>query len=169
MSLVYVTSDWHFGHKNVHRFRDEFKSEEQHREFILARYRAVVRPRDTVWFLGDIVFDPDHLQAIKDLPGTKHLVLGNHDTERKVDVAQLCLVFDDIHGLVSYKHHWLSHAPVHPDELRGRYNVHGHVHSQTLKDPRYFNACLENTDYNPKLFDRIRAELIEANRKDYVE
>lgn len=163
MSVVYVTSDWHLGHKNICKFRDMFQTEEQHREFVLSRYMERVTKRDIVWFLGDIIFHPNYLQVVKDLPGTKKLVVGNHDTELGVDIADLCLVFDDIHGLVNYKHCWLSHAPIHAEELRGKWNVHGHTHSHIINDPRYYNACLEHTDYAPKNFQNILLELRERN------
>lgn len=159
MSIVYVTSDWHLGHKNICKFREEFSSQEQHEQFILDRYMAIVTKRDTVWFLGDIIFDANYLQVVKDLPGTKRLVLGNHDTDRQVDIANLCLVFDDIHGMFKYKHAWLTHAPIHSDELRGKYNIHGHTHSHIVQDSRYYNVCLEHTDYNPKPYQTIIWEL----------
>jgi calcineurin-like phosphoesterase family protein len=159
MSNVYITSDWHLGHKNINKFRTEFVSEEQHSELILANYISMISPRDVVWFLGDIVFDYKYLQRVKDLPGIKKLVLGNHDTDAKIDVANLCLVFDDIYGLVSYKKAWLSHAPIHQDELRGRYNIHGHCHFHKIDDRRYINACLEHTGYAPKRYDYMISEV----------
>ena len=87
------------------------------------------------------------------MPGRKHLILGNHDLDRPHrGMLQLMRVFGDrIYSLHKYKGFWLSHAPIHPSELRGKRNIHGHVHSNTLDDNRYYNACLENTDYKPKL------------------
>lgn len=105
--------------------------------------------RDIVWFLGDICFDLESLDLIKGLVGDKRLILGNHCTDRGVPIEQLVLAFDQVHGLVSYKDSWLSHAPIHPAELRGMYNLHGHVHHHSLEDPRYFNVCPEVNDYKP--------------------
>ena len=166
MSMVYVTSDWHLGHKSVCRWRTEFTSSEQHDELILKLYNSKVTKRDIVWFLGDIIFSKEYLQIVKDLPGTKRLVLGNHDTERGIDVADLCLVFDDIHGLAAYKGAWMSHCPIHQDELRGKFNIHGHSHYHVVDDPRYYNACLEHTDYAPKPYQNILLELKERKQSD---
>lgn len=158
MSNVYVTSDWHLGHKNITNFRTEFESEQQHSEMILANYLSMITKKDTVWFLGDIVFSREYLQRISDLPGTKKLVLGNHDVERTITISDLCLVYDGIYSLVNYKGAWLSHAPIHVDELRGKVNVHGHCHFHKIPDKRYINVCLEHTAYAPIRFDYLISE-----------
>lgn len=158
MSNVYLTSDWHLGHRGITRFRPEFESEQQHSEMIIANYLSMITKRDVVWFLGDIVFSLEYLQRIKDLPGTKKLVLGNHDVDQKIDIANLCLVYDDIYSMVNYKGAWLSHAPIHPDELRGKVNIHGHCHSHKIPDKRYINVCPEHTAYAPIRFDRAMSK-----------
>ena len=65
-------------------------------------------------------------------------------------------------GLYKYKEFWLSHAPIHPCELRGKRNIHGHVHQNHVmdehhkRDNRYINVCVENTDGAPVSLDKIR-------------
>lgn len=157
MSQVWVTSDWHLGQKNIAKFRPIVTSVENNTWLLTQAYKSLVSKRDIVWFLGDMVFDLDHLQVIKDLPGTKRLVLGNHDTDQQVDVANLCLVFDEIHGLAKYKDAWLSHAPIHPDELRGRINIHGHTHNHHVNDKRYINVCVDQTEMRPLKYQDIVA------------
>jgi calcineurin-like phosphoesterase family protein len=70
----------------------------------------------------------------------KVLVLGNHDI---LTTQEYLSVFDEVQGLVKKYGMWISHAPVHPNELRGKYNVHGHVHYASIEDDRYFNVCPE--------------------------
>lgn len=41
------------------------------------------------------------------------------------------------------KKFWLSHCPLHPEELRGRLNIHGHVHTNSVRDQRYINVSFE--------------------------
>ena len=65
MSNVYVISDLHFGHKNIHKFRLGFCSEEEHAEYIISRWNDVVTKRDTVWVLGDACFSIDYLERFK--------------------------------------------------------------------------------------------------------
>lgn len=159
MSTVYITSDWHLGHRNITKFRQVFSSMEEHNECLIENYKSIVTKRDTVWFLGDMCFDNEYCSIIKSLPGDKRLVLGNHDTDRKCDLSHLIEAFDQVHGLVSYKAAWLSHAPIHNSELRGRYNIHGHTHSSFVPDPRYYNVCVENTEFKPKSYQSILLEL----------
>jgi calcineurin-like phosphoesterase family protein len=102
------------------------------------------------------------------LVGDKRIILGNHDTDRKVPIEQFVLAFDQVHGLVSYKDAWLSHPPIHPVELRGKFNIHGHVHQHSVPDPRYFNACPEVNDYKPVLYQEIIARL-RGKEKEEVE
>lgn len=163
MSNVFHAGDYHFFHKNIARFRPiingvQVENEEHHRELIIANHNSVVTKRDVVYLHGDIIFQNDEksLAQIKRLNGNKVLILGNHD---KISI-DLWKVFSKIHGLLKYKNkYWLSHAPIHPDELRGRINIHGHVHYATLDDNRYFNCSLENIGYKPIALESIREKL----------
>lgn len=142
MSNIYFTSDWHVQHKNIHKLRKEVESE-QHNEYLIKRSCRALTKRDTLFLLGDICFTEDALQLIDDLPKCrKILVKGNHDLE---GTRRLLDVFDEVEGFVRYKKFWLSHCPVHPDELRGRSNIHGHTHYVTLEDNRYLNVCPERS------------------------
>jgi calcineurin-like phosphoesterase family protein len=83
----------------------------------------------------------DTLIQFSELPGKKILIRGNHDT---LPTLAYLHYFDEVYGLLKYKEFWLSHAPIHPDELRNKINLHGHVHYATIPDKRYFNCCPEN-------------------------
>ena len=138
---VYFTSDLHLGHKNIHNFRKGFDSEVEHQSYISNYWNATITKRDDVYVLGDACFTMEALKLMESLPGTKHLVRGNHD---ELDTQAYLKVFKNVYGLKKYKEFWLSHAPIHPQELRGRVNLHGHVHYQTVPDNNYFNCCVEN-------------------------
>lgn len=164
MSRVFYTADWYLGHKGIHeKFRTQFESEAHHNNVIIDNYCNTILKRDTVYFLGDICFDKYSLDVIRKLPGLKRLVLGNHENQYgKFRTAELFDVFDKVYGLHTRKHVWLSHAPIHPDELRGKPNLHGHVHDKTIKDPRYVNVCLENTKYYPVDFQELKQHISEG-------
>ena len=151
---VWFCSDLHFGHKNIQKFRHHIKSEEDNRHKICQDWDAVVTKRDDVYVLGDACFTMETIHEFRLLQGRKHLIRGNHDN---LDTQVYLKYFDGVYGLLKYKEFWLSHAPIHPDELRGRVNLHGHVHYETIRkpfnpvynvkqeiDPRYFNCCVEN-------------------------
>ena len=60
---------------------------------------------------------------------------------------------------VKYKEFWLSHAPIHPEELRDRINIHGHVHYKNIDDARYFNVSCENIGFKPISLENIRLKV----------
>lgn len=98
--------------------------------------------KDHVYVLGDACFTTETLFEFGDLPGAKKiLVRGNHDT---LDTSAYLKHFTQVYGIIKYHEFWLTHVPIHPAELRGKVNLHGHVHYATLPDKRYFNCCPEN-------------------------
>lgn len=80
MSTVHYWADLHFGHEFVAKLRG-YESAEAHDQAIIAAWQEAVHPRDTIWILGDLAASsPTHaLGIIRQLPGTKHLIAGNHD------------------------------------------------------------------------------------------
>jgi calcineurin-like phosphoesterase family protein len=160
MSDVYVISDLHFGHKNILNYRTGFSSIEEHDTIIMDNILSTVGERDTLWMLGDCFFNEESLEYLRRISSKclqVNLVLGNHDTDNAVRQRNIRTILNE--GLVNkigstFKRHgaWLTHTPIHPDELRGCTNIHGHVHTATIQDSRYFNACVENINYTPRLF-----------------
>ena len=80
-----------------------------------------------------------------------------------IPMKVLCEYFDEVHSLYKWHEFWLSHCPIHPDELRGKVNIHGHVHHATLNDKRYYNTSLENTGFYPVDLNFIRSEMVLFN------
>lgn len=156
MSKTYFTSDWHLGHKNILKFRDKFKTIEEHDNTFIDNFNKIIKKRDTVYFLGDIAFTEEGLEQLKKLNycHKKVLYLGNHDylgTEKYLEY------FDEVYGFRSYKSYWLSHCPIHPQEMRNRKgNIHGHLHGSHLTDMKYFDVCPEKHDYQLVDFEQIK-------------
>ena len=162
MNKVYVISDTHFGHRKVIEFEKEhrpFSTIEEHDRELVQRWNAVVRKDDTVWHLGDVYFGGrDAHLVLAGLNGVKRLVLGNHDCY-PIDLYQF--YFRKIFGAAELRGCILTHVPVHPYQLEKRYkaNIHGHMHSKKLDDPRYICVSVEQTGLAPKLLDEIMAGL----------
>ena len=157
MSNVYFTSDWHLGHKGVERFRTEFGDVNEMEGLILENYLSTVNKRDIVWMLGDMCFSMQAIELMRKLPGDKRLILGNHDQDKcggteRVPIEQIVLTYDQVYGFTRYKHCWLSHAPIHESELRGKINIHGHTHYTYVDNSSYVNVCLEQTEWKPKKY-----------------
>lgn len=147
MSVVYVTSDWHFGHSGItDAFRTQFGSLEQMENHIMDNTLDIIRKRDVLYCLGDMSFTRDGLKKIDKIPCRKILVRGNHDTLSTWDYMG---VFDEIEGAIAYKGYFLTHIPIHPSELYRRKNIHGHCHRGGPDGPSYFNAILEFNNYKP--------------------
>lgn len=158
MSSVYFLGDLHLDHKAICKYRTDFESVEQHNKVIKELYHKKVTKRDKVFFMGDVAFSDEALEDLKNWKGLKFLIVGNHDLDFH-KMKDLCEVFEDVYGLLKYKEFWLSHAPIHPDELRGKVNIHGHVHSKSIPDCRYFNTSIEVINFVPIELHEIRKKL----------
>ena len=156
MSRVWFISDCHFGHRGISKYRTQFSCHEENDELIFENIMKTGNKRDTLWMLGDMFFDGEVLEKygkpIAERFAHTRLILGNHDTDnayRLANVGRMVELFDAVHGLKSQYGFWISHAPIHPAELRGKPNIHGHVHFATVPDPNYVNVCCENVNYKP--------------------
>lgn len=158
---TYYTGDLHFGHKNIHKYRPIVESSAHNTEFMLHKL-SLLGKRDILWVLGDFIFDHNDYRyvttSIKQMPFRLNIVMGNHDSR---------LLYHDFQSsiqlpLLSHKNRWISHCPIHPDELRGRDgNIHGHLHHGSLPDPRYYNVNIDVSNY-----EFVPIETINAYYKD---
>lgn len=145
MGSVRFIADLHLGHKHICEFsgpyRGDVKTVDEHDAWIIEQWNQVVLKNDLVMVLGDVCFDKSKLPLLKKMRGSKHLIFGNHD---KFGLQEYLKYFDKVHGFTKYKGRaWLSHAPIHPAELRGKFNIHGHLHFKTMCDDRYINVSVE--------------------------
>lgn len=165
MTCVYFISDLHLGHVGVERFRENYTNNIHMRNDLHAKWHSVVRKRDTVYILGDSCFTLEALEDIKTWTGKKVLVCGNHDLDREVNtMSTLSNYYDKVYSLLKYKEFWLSHCPIHPDELRGKHNIHGYTHKHVIQDSRYINVCVEQLDGVPISLDTIRKKIYNKER-----
>lgn len=160
MSKIYFTSDLHLGHASIIKFSGQHgrqgSNSREHDEWIIHSWNSIVKKRDLVWVLGDVAMGRpgtkespgdgwEHLAKVAKLNGTKKIILGNHDD---MPIEAYMKYFQVMRGMGRYRGHWLSHSPIHPAELRGRKNLHGHVHHNSIcvdgvEDPNYVNVCVE--------------------------
>lgn len=159
---VFFTSDLHLGHYNMAMHRG-FSSVEEHDETIINNFNKIVKKREKVFFLGDVVWGNKHLVQLGRLHGIKELIIGNHDN---LATSKYLTYFHKVHGIRQYKDLVLSHVPIHPEalEFRWRFNAHGHIHANThapdgMKDPRYFNVNVDMNGYLPLEYDEIITKL----------
>lgn len=156
MSKVFYWSDPHFGHEYVSGLRG-FATTDEHDEFIKDAWLSKVGKNDQIWVLGDLTLKSPSvaLDILVDLPGTKHLILGNHDAahplNRKAHTQQKrhFAAFESVQTAATHRiggvKFLLSHFPYEGDHAyyedrymqwrlpdRGIPLVHGHVHDEWL-------------------------------------
>ena len=90
MKNIYLTSDQHFFHKSILNWnRKEFKNVEEMNEFLINQWNSTIKENDIVYQLGDFAFGDD-FEGIENicklLNGKKTLILGNHDSFKKVKI-----------------------------------------------------------------------------------
>lgn len=183
MSNTFVVSDTHFGHAGVCRFLDDSGNkirpwtdpDEMDADMIEA-WNSVVRPKDKVYHLGDVVINRKALPTLHKLHGDKVLIKGNHDIFRLEEYSRY---FRDIRAYHVMNNILFSHIPVHP-ESQGRFvaNVHGHLHQRRVMrkskwlgkdeiDPFYFNASVECIDFRPIALEELYIRLAAQQDKNY--
>lgn len=164
MSAVYVISDTHFGHKNITNYRPMFNSMEEHDETIVENILSTVNKRDTLWLLGDCFFEEHTIEygrCISERVEQLNYIPGNHDTDKTArvkifhDMVSMGL-FNKVGSMFNTSGFWLTHAPIHPQELYGRISLHGHVHRKTVPDERYINVSAENINFKPVNLQQLR-------------
>ena len=152
---VWITSDTHYGHKNICRgvtnwrlpdgtipisqTRD-FKSVEQMNDTIVNNINEVVKQEDILIHLGDWSFGGfENIRKFYDRIICKniHLILGNHDhhiLNNRENVQELFLTVSQYETLVIGKQEFrLMHYPISSwDGLnKGVMHLHGHCHLPT--------------------------------------
>ena len=178
MSVVWVISDLHFGHRNITKFRPEFETMEEHDHTLVENILASVKKRDTLWILGDCFFQDhtlEYARALSRAVDNLNFVIGNHDTdssERQTLLKSMIGMglFHQVGTMFKKGGFWLTHPPIHPAELRGKLNIHGHVHNATVPDDNYINVCAENVFYKPvKMQDLADEQMRRRVLRDYGE
>lgn len=164
MSNVYFISDLHLKHVNALKWAGPYRPGPDifYHDMVLIDNIKKLSKNDVLYILGDIVLGSGGLEdllRLNEAPCRKMLVRGNHDD--RFTTKELLMVFEEVYGIVKYKKAWLSHAPIHPSELRGNINIHGHVHMNSVRDhyhqydERYVNVCVEALGGKPISYQKI--------------
>ena len=183
---VWVTADTHFHQKEVLHFYDvdsgskdpmrKFDSIEEMNDRIIDEWRECLKPGDSLWHLGDCVFNdekgwkwfnetmPDVLKGVG-----ATIILGNHDNGMKLAQSGF---FDNVDGDIDARSNfgfYASHEPMHIDALwhwertqPPSVNIHGHIHAFADIGPLWMNVCVEKTDYKPVNLEDLMAKAKEV-------
>ena len=165
MSMVAFLADLHLGHRTIlkHCPQRGGRTVDAHDMWVIEQMLSINPTKRTLWWvLGDVAMDITCLELLNKVPGRKRLVLGNHDRFQ----SQVYLkYFESVHGMVKKYDMWLTHAPLHPKELRGKPNVHGHCHVEQIEEMPYYNVAMERL---PNMRPITLEELRETFKKRMV-
>ena len=153
---TWVWSDLHLGDTEVMEYcRRPFGDADAMGRAIMAAWTAAVEPDDTILNGGDIALSSalgkTRRTAIREAPGRKLLVVGNHDFNLRSGLLDTAghdtwtgvLVIETDPPIV------MTHVPMGMLPP-GWVNLHGHVHNHAPPgDTPHINVCVEHTDYRP--------------------
>lgn len=176
--MIYLTSDWHFGHSKEFLFRPRgFNNIEEHNQAIIKNHNSIITDEDDVYVLGDLMLsDPEEgIRCIKQLKGKLHIIRGNHDTDRKWEMYKELDNVVELCGwatVIKYKKYnfYLSHFPtmtpnIDKESLRQTLiNLYGHTHQQTNfynNIPQVYHVGMDSHNCYPVLLDDIIEEIKE--------
>ena len=150
------------GHSaTLHTFGRPFETAAEMDDKIFWNWRRVVAPEDTILILGDVTVHPlwgQRLKRVRQAPGRKILVCGNHEITRAGSVDNDG--FDEIYSTLYVDGDpplLLTHVPLRvvPE---GCVNVHGHLHQRRVPGrTSHINVCVEQLHYRPRALAAVRA------------
>ncbi|MFB2563932.1 hypothetical protein [Rhizobium sp. IMFF44] len=173
----FYISDTHLGHERMLSMQPRpFTSIDEHDEYIVTAWNSVVGDDDIIYHLGDFAFnlsrDADRIRAIFGrLKGRKHLVIGNHDVDKKGSLHPTLSSFDwaarpehAIRTTDGGRDLWLSHYAVRswPSQHYGSFHFFGHSHGKLLGVGRSRDVGVDMPDvfFQPRMFNELTCAMV---------
>lgn len=172
---MWITSDSHFGHKNIVKFQQR---PESHELLMLYEWIKLVPKDSQILHLGDVFMgkggNPEKWASVVSLlPGHKFLIKGNHDKlpNQFYENAGFTIIKPFIWKNIAFTHRPITKAfPFNPGvsefandliNANWKINIHGHIHGNTLgetlefdgsplEEKEYINVSVEVTEYRPR-------------------
>lgn len=165
---IWFTADHHFGHKNIINYvpsRRIFYSTQQMDNVMIERWNKVVKPKDTVYHLGDFSLSPNPDYYFEKLNGTVKIIRGNHDKwmdrkalfpntkEGTVHLYPAEYEVKDMGTTIV-----LSHYPMRSwnKSFHGSWHLFGHVHGVTEPYGRSLDVGVDTNNFYPYSFEEIK-------------
>ena len=157
---TFFTADTHFGDTHILRQRGaRFATIAAHDEALIDGWNATVGPTDDIWHVGDFAAgaDPERCRAIfARLNGIKHLVRGNHDTNRVLDLPWAAMPTESVtikardDDAVEWRFYLAHYAHrAWPGLWRGTRHLYGHTHGTLQDTTRSCDVGVDSWDYRP--------------------
>lgn len=160
MNKTWLSSDLHFGHKNIVKYtnRGVDTTAEDHDRWLIDLWNSQLHPSDTLIHLGDFSFHKDvnkTLEIIDQLNGNLVMIKGNHDQSKDFfgPIARHKKVIRAVHYdeiKIKGNHTCLFHfgLAIWHRQHHGAWHLHGHSHgSYTPEHGKILDVGLDNA-YN---------------------
>lgn len=163
----WIWSDLHLRHERIIQYCNRpFNTVEDMDKTMLDNWRNMVKNDDIIFNLGDVIWGNKAIaqSIIKDMPGRKILIMGNHDRGHSIawfrDVG-----FDEIYPFPIIYKEWfiLSHEYIFLNNKMPYINIHGHIHEKSLDSKSYINVSVDKTNFAPVDFDELMDKIIKEN------
>lgn len=156
---TWLIADTHLGHDNIIKYCDRPAN---HDFVIVDNWRTMVHPGQLILHLGDVTVwfgmkKKTWESVVKDLPGRKRLILGNHDAgDTEYYEALGFKVLEPFTTRIGVNRIHFSHEPEMVKSEEWDINIHGHLHNNDHRvlpngdaAPWRRNISIELTNYRP--------------------
>ena len=170
MSNIFITSDEHYGHRNIiEHVNRPFSSVEEQTETLIERHNKKVPNKQSYLTIhaGDLFWQTmseiDALKILDRLHGRHALLWGNHDdliikspTLRDILYPQhVAEIRFNKHKL--YVHHYAQR--VWDGSHKGHWHVFGHSHQELPPFGKSFDIGVEGHNYEPWSLEEIESKM----------
>lgn len=170
---IWLTSDTHFFHNKTFVYEPRgFPCIEDMNDAIVERWNSVVKPKDIVYHLGDVMLNDNDkgMEYLKKLNGEIHILRGNHDTNNRIDLyaaAPNVVSTGDYATVIKYGKYsfYLSHYPTLTSNFdnNASLKVHviglfGHTHQQEnfyQDNPYMYHVGMDSHNCYPVSIEQI--------------
>lgn len=179
MKNIFLTSDSHYGHDKEFIYKARgFRSIGEHNEILVENHNKIVKRDDEVYHLGDVCLGDDkkNIEYLKRLHGRIHIILGNHDSDKRMELYKECpnvvdVVFADrirVGKQTIFLSHSLSETYIIGKKLeRTMINLFGHTHQvdSPFVDgiPYAYNVGVDCHENKPVSIEQVLSDI----RKQY--
>lgn len=167
---IWFTGDHHWGHANIIKYCNRpFSSVEEMDEVMIQNWNKRVKPKDTVYHLGDFALcktSEEIEQLANSLNGEIHLILGNHD-RHQAKTAKSCfrwrghMKLFKLDKLKITMCHWAME--VWWCSHHGAWMLHGHSHGGIPMKGMRMDVGVDCWDFRPIAFEEVRHILAPAD------
>lgn len=175
--MIWMTGDWHLNHANIMKYCNRpFLSVDKMDHTIIENFFGTVNEKDTVYFLGDLIFGEFAGFFSKFGPMLKkmnaHFIIGNHDSHMGMAPITCFRSMKDINTInINGQTIVLCHYAMRTwrNSCHGSWQLFGHSHGTLKPVGKQLDVGVDCWNFKPVSIDQIRERMdLQGNSEDYV-